>query len=735
MKTVIKYLKPFTAGLILSIAFLFAQTIADLALPTLMGNIISTGLQQGGLQSSSPEVLSADNMRLAEALMTPEEKQAANSIYQAASKDGASASGKPYAEAYPGIEGEFFVKEGESRESDLAFGNSFYTLMHYARTVAGNSQNAGADFPDIADYRVFSPALESMPEAEKGLLRQEALADIPEATVLQSAVAISRSIIAEAGVDTLGLQRSYILRIGLSMLAIAVLSGACTALLGYFSAKVSAGFGRNLRKALFEKIEGFSAKEFDHFSTASLITRCTNDVQSVQMLMGMGIRMLFSAPIMGIGGVVLAVRTSLSMSWIIALAVLVQLCLVTLITSVAFPKFSLVQKLTDRITLVARENLSGLMVVRAFNTQSSEKSRFAGANEDLLRTELFINRIMAFMMPVMTLVMNGLSLLIIWVGARQIAASRIQIGDMMAFTQYAMMILMSFMGISMMFQMLPRTMISVRRINEVLSTELTITDPPSPKPFSEGERGLVEFANVSFRYSDASNDALSEISFVAKPGETTAIIGSTGSGKSTVASLLLRFYDVTEGSVKVGGRDVRDVTQRDLREKIGYIPQKAVLLSGTIDSNLRYGMQEAEPDLIEWAAEIAQARGFITSKEEGYDQQISQGGANVSGGQKQRLSIARALVKKPDILIFDDSFSALDFKTDNALRAALKEQIGASTVILVAQRVSTIMHAEQIIVLDHGTIVGKGTHEELLKTCKEYYEIASSQFSEKELSA
>jgi ATP-binding cassette subfamily B protein len=516
------------------------------------------------------------------------------------------------------------------------------------------------------------------------------------------------------------------------MLLIALLSAACTVVVGLLAARVAAGLSRNLRKGLFTKVESFSNTEFDKFSTASLITRTTNDITQVQMLVIIMIRMVIYAPIMGAGGVIKALNKSSSMTWIIALAVVVLLGLILTVFVVAMPKFKIIQKLVDRLNLVTRENLTGMMVIRAFNTQSFEEKRFDIANRDLTDTNLFVNRVMVFMMPAMMLIMNGVTLLIVWVGAHQIAESAMQVGDMMAFMQYAMQILFSFLMLSMMFIMIPRASVSAQRIAEVLETEISIRDPKEPKHFDKVE-GIIEFKNVTFRYPEAEGDAISNVSFKALPNQTTAFIGSTGSGKTTLINLIPRFYDVTAGQVLIDGIDVKEVTQHDLRERIGYIPQKGSLFSGTIESNLKYANESATIDDLNKAAEIAQALEFINEKPEGITAEISQGGTNVSGGQKQRLSIARALVKKPKIYIFDDSFSALDFKTDAALRKALKSQTEESTVLIVAQRISTIMNAEQIIVLEDGNVVGMGTHKELMKNCETYQEIALSQLSKEEL--
>jgi ATP-binding cassette subfamily B protein len=551
--------------------------------------------------------------------------------------------------------------------------------------------------------------------------------------ITQMAVGAVKAEYTALGVDTGQLQTNYIIHTGVLMLLVSLLSITCTVVVGFLSAKTAAVSARDIRKDVFQKVESFSNTEFDKFSTASLITRSTNDVTQIQMVVIMVMRMVFYAPIIGVGGVIRALGKSSSMWWIIAVAVVTLLGLILVVFSIALPKFKIIQSLIDRLNLVTRENLSGMMVIRAFNRQGFEENRFDQANKDLTSNSLFINRIMVIMMPLMMLIMNGLSLLIIWVGAHQVAQSTMQVGDMMAFLQYTMQIVFAFLMLSMMFIILPRASVSGGRIADVLETEPTIKDPQDPRQFNEPFAGTIEFRKVCFRYPGALEDVLHDITFTSKPGQTTAFLGSTGSGKSTIVNLIPRFHDVTEGAIYVDGTDIRAVTQHDLRDKIGYIPQKGMLFSGTIESNLLYADENAGNNTLKEAADISQASEFIFSNPEGMAAEISQGGSNVSGGQKQRLSIARALVKKAPIYIFDDSFSALDFKTDAALRKSLKEKTGSSTVLIVTQRVSTIKNAEQIIVLDEGRIVGKGTHRELMENCEIYRDIALSQLSMEEL--
>ncbi|WP_106766362.1 ABC transporter ATP-binding protein [Paenibacillus faecalis] len=739
MVKLVKYLKPFTVSLIVAIALLFGQALADLNLPNYMSNIVNTGIQQGGIENAVPEAISEEGFTLMTSLMEEQDRAVVEKHYTLVH-----AGDEEYIDKYPLLESRnvYILEDSDSSTIDTLnpiFGRAASTFIQVSKQLAevSGDQAAPAQEMDMTkiDYDqlyAMIPMLQQLP-AEKLDEAITAANKMDPSMQIQTGTAFVKLMYGELGLDTGKIQSMYILKTGLFMLLIALGGAAATVGVGYLSAIIAAGVAKKLRRDVFGKIESFSHNEFDKFSTSSLITRTTNDITQIQMLIIMGIRILFYAPILGIGGVIMVLKENSSMTWIIGLAVLLLIILIGTVFYVAMPKFKLVQKLIDKLNLVSRENLSGLMVVRAFSTQDFEKKRFDHANQDLTKTYLFISRVMVFMMPAMMLIMNLITLLIVWVGANQIAASAMQVGDMMAFMQYAMQIIMSFLMISMMFIMVPRASVSAQRIVEVLSTKPSVEDPAQAKPFKSDKKGVVEFRNVSFHYQDAPENVLTDITFTAKPGETTAFIGSTGSGKSTLINLIPRFYDATSGEIFVSGVNVKEVTQHDLHEQIGYVPQKGVLMSGTIASNLRYGKKEASDEEVKLAAEIAQATDFILKDEDGFEKTISEGGANVSGGQKQRLSIARALVKKAPIYIFDDSFSALDYKTDTALRKALKKYTEDSTVLIVAQRVSTIRHAEQIIVLDEGKIVGIGTHEELLQNCPTYLEIASSQLSKEEL--
>ncbi|MCK8060942.1 MULTISPECIES: ABC transporter ATP-binding protein [unclassified Fusibacter] len=740
MFKLMKYLKPFTAMLLLAIALLYAQAQADLALPDFMSDIINVGIQQNGISDASPDVVTENDMERIVLFLTETESKEVLSAYELLYSG--STEYEKAVKKFKKIEDEaiYVIKDLDKDEREainrvMAKAVLGFTSITEAVSAGGDGEIAfgGQTLPAGTD--VFK-MLSSMPtESREEMISKSdnGMAGMDSSILIQAATRSVRSIYESYGRDVETLQRNYILAIGSVMLLITLVGAACAISVGFLAAKIAAGLGRNLRTTIFTKIEGFSNFEFDKFSTASLITRSTNDVMQIQTLMVLMVRMLFYAPIMGVGGVIKALGKSTSMSWIIAIAVIVLLGLIVTIFSIAMPKFKLVQKMVDRINLVMREGLSGMMVIRAFNTQDFEEKRFDGANKDLMGVNLFVNRVMVFMFPVMMFIMNGVTLLIVWVGADQIAASNMQVGDMMAFMQYALQIIMAFLMLSMMFIMVPRASVSAARISEVLDTEYTVLDPVEPDAMDASGKGTVTFENVNFRYPGAEADMLKNISFTAKPGETTAIIGSTGAGKSTLVNMIPRFYDVTGGKVTIDGKDIRRLSQADVRSIIGYVPQKASLFTGTIGSNLTYGDKNAAEETVTKAVEIAQATDFVESNAQKYDATISQGGANVSGGQKQRLSIARALVKKPKIFIFDDSFSALDFKTDRALRASLKKNTGESTLIIVAQRISTIKQAEQILVIDDGEIVGRGTHGQLMETCKTYQEIAYSQLSKEEL--
>ncbi|MCL2084771.1 MAG: ABC transporter ATP-binding protein/permease [Oscillospiraceae bacterium] len=707
------YMKPFAAMLLAAVVLLFAQAMCDLNLPNLLSDIVNVGIQQNGIERAAPGQISAGGMALITKFMTGEQKRLTYESYTAAHDGG-------------------YILNADTEALDSAFGSAAYALMNTLREMEDSRHGMSGQQAELDMSRMHQllPMLEMIPQSVvDGAIEQAARMD--GLMLNQVGIAFANGFLTEAGVDVRSMQTAYIIRVGLNMLLLALLGGAATITVSLISSRVAAGVARDLRADIFEKVESFSNAEFDRFSTASLITRSTNDVTQIQMLLMFGIRMVCYAPIMAVGGIIMAVGKSAAMSWIIAVAVLAILCVILIVFVVALPKFKLIQKLTDKLNLVSRENLTGMMVIRALGTREHEKRRFDGVNREVTDVNRFVNRVMVTMMPFMMLLMNGVCVLIVWVGAGRIDAAAMQVGDLMAYIQYAMQVIMSFLMIAMMFIFLPRAAVSADRIAEVLETEAGISDPGAPRGFDPKQRGRVEFKNVSFRYGGAEDDALHDITFTAAPGGTTAIIGPTGAGKSTLVNLIMRFYDVTGGELLVGGADVREVRQKDLRERIGYVPQKGVLMTGTVASNLRYGNRAASDAEIAAAAGTAQAEEFISEMPEGFESLISQGGANVSGGQKQRLSIARALVRQPDVLIFDDSFSALDFKTDAALRRALKGH--GSTVIIVAQRVNTIMNADQIIVLEHGRIVGMGTHKRLLKTCPQYYEIASTQLSGEEL--
>jgi len=733
-----RYLKPFIPLILLAIALLFVQANCDLALPDYMSRIVNNGIQQGGVENAVPQAIRQSEMNRLVLFMSAEEKAAVLRDYTLV--DSRSPDYDRYLADYPALAGEPVyilnrVDRTEIERLNPIMGKALLIVYGIEQAMADPTraaalaQMSGMDVTRIPPGTDVFAMLSGLPATQRAQMLaaiDERFATLGDRMITQMAAAAVGAEYTALGMDVGKLQNAYIIRTGVLMLLVSLLAVACTIAVGFLSARTAAGLARDLRRAVFTKVEGFSGAEFDRFSTASLITRSTNDVMQIQMVVIMMMRMIFYAPIIGVGGVIRAVQKGSGMWWIIAAAVAVLLALVLIVYRIAYPKFKSIQALIDRLNLVMRENLTGMMVVRAFNRQAFEEARFDRANRDLTGTLLFVNRVMVIMMPLMMLIMNGLSLLIIWVGAHQVAESHMQVGDMMAFMQYAMQIVFSFLMMSMMFIMLPRASVSGDRIAEVLETEPAIRDPEQPRQFPEPFRGEIEFRNVSFRYPGAEADVLHNVSFVAHPGQTTAFIGSTGSGKSTIIQLILRFYDVTEGAVLIDGVDVRDVTQHDLRARIGYVPQKSTLFSGTVESNLRYADEDAPDEVLREAAEIAQAE-FVLANPEGLAAEIAQGGANVSGGQKQRLAIARALVKRPPIYIFDDSFSSLDFRTDAALRRALKEKTAGSTVLIVTQRVSTIMNADQIIVLEEGRVVGRGTHSELMRECEPYREIALSQ--------
>lgn len=718
MKVVFQYLKPFAFILLLCVLLLFGQALSDLSLPNLMSDIVNIGLQKNGIDELVPEQISEQGMELICLFMKEEEREA-------------------FQNAYEKQDGVYILSSAQSlQKAQEAYGQSALTLLNLVKAYAaqGGQSPADGDLSTIDSEALYQllPFLRNAPQqmVEEAYL---AASQTDDSVKEQIGPAFTALLYQDAGVDLHQKQQNYIMLTGGKMLLVALAGVLAAVGVGFFSARIGAAISRDLRHDIFQKVESFSSGEFDKFSTASLITRTTNDVQQVQMLITMGIRILCYAPIMGIGGIIMAVGKSVSLSWIIALAVIVLIGLIMVIFSIAMPKFKSLQKLIDRLNLVSRENLSGLMVIRAFGNEKYEESRFEQANRDLRDTTRFVQRTMSFTMPAMSLIMNLVTLVIIWVGGHAIAASTMQIGDMMAFMQYGMQIIMSFLMIAVMFIMVPRAAVSANRVAEVLDTQPGIRDPEK-KTQAKISGGTVEFKNVSFRYHNAESDVLSDLNFTAKAGETTAFIGSTGSGKSTLLNLIPRFYDVTAGSVTIGGVDVRELPQKQLRSLIGYVPQKSVLFSGDIASNLRYGKEDASDEELWDVIQTAQAEEFVRASDGQLSTPIAQGGGNVSGGQKQRLAIARALARKPLVYLFDDSFSALDFKTDAALRGALREKLDKNAaVLIVAQRVSTIMGAEQIIVLDHGRIVGRGTHEQLLKDCPEYLEIAQSQLSKEEL--
>lgn len=743
-----KYLKKSVAPLLAIVLLLVIQAVCDLSLPDYTSKIVNVGIQQGGVENAVPNIIRKSELDKLMIFMDEDGKKEVIDNYILLDKSSLSAEDyKKYKKDYPQLENESLYKlNTKNKETIDKLNNIFGKPMILVSGFDSDSEQAIKlkdqllkNLPPQAntgsDVDVFN-ILSLMPSEQIDYMKDkldEQFKDFPDSMVTQSAVSYVKAEYENIGINTEKNQNIYILISGAKMLGIALISMMTTVAVGFLGARVAANLGKNLRSGVFRKVMNFSNEELTKFSTASLITRSTNDIQQIQMLMVMMLRTVIYAPILGIGGVIKVMSTNTSMAWIIGVAVAAISCVVLFLFAVVMPKFKLLQKLVDRLNLVTREILTGIPVIRAFSTVSHEEERFDNANKDLIKTNLFVNRIMSCMMPMMMLIMNLITVLIVYKGAYSIDSGAMQVGDMMAFMQYTMQIIMSFLMISMVSIMLPRASVSASRIDEVLTADLSIKDPEESQDFDTNKKGLIEFKNVSFRYPYAEEDTISNVSFTAKPGQTTAFIGSTGSGKSTLVNLIPRLFDVSEGQILLDGVDIRNVSQHKLREKIGYVPQKGILFSGTIESNIKYGKNNASEEEMIKAARIAQATEFINSKPDGYSTEISQGGTNVSGGQKQRLSIARAIAKNPDVYIFDDSFSALDYKTDTTLRRALKSEISDSTVIIVAQRISTILHAEQIIVLDEGKVVGIGTHQELLKNCEVYNQIALSQLSKEEL--
>lgn len=709
MRKILKFLKPHAASVVAIIAVLVLQAYCDLSLPAYTSDIVNVGIQQGGIDEHIPDKIAKEDMENLFLFMPKEDVETVKKAYKT-DKDTYDK------EAY-------ILKETDNTEKLEKILNK---PMLMVAEMEADTSGKGMSIDQI----------KMLPEEQRmAMLGQmkEQLKEMPEEMLEQASTIYIKAAYEKLRVDMDKIQTTYILATGGKMLALAFLGMLVSVMVGLLASRVAATTGRDLRSGIFKKVVGFSSAEFDKFSTASLITRSTNDIQQIQLVIVMLLRMVLYAPIIGIGGVVKVLNTNVSMSWIIALAVIMISLLVFTLFIVAMPKFKMLQNLVDKLNLVTREILTGLPVIRAFSTEKHEEERFDKANRDLTRTNLFVNRAMTLMMPTMMLIMNGVSVLIVWVGANGINDGQMQVGDMMAFIQYTMQIIMAFLMICMISIMLPRASVSASRVDEILTSEALIRDVKNPKKIEEKENGSVEFDHVSFHYPNAEEDVLHDISFVAEAGKTTAFIGSTGSGKSTLVNLIPRFYDVTDGAIRINGVDIREVSQHDLREKLGYVSQKGVLFSGTIASNIMYGNTEGTEEEMREAARIAQAEEFISAKPKEFESSIAQGGSNVSGGQKQRLSIARAVAKNPDIYIFDDSFSALDYKTDVTLRKALQEHTSNSVVLIVAQRISTILHAEQIIVLDEGKVAGKGTHKELLQNCEVYRQIAMSQLSEEEL--
>ena len=739
MKNLFKYAALYWKAMIAIVLILVVQAYCDLSLPAYTSDIVNVGIQQGGIEDEVPRQIATEEMEKLLLFVSEDDQQ---TVLDAYTEDNTSYKKEAYVLKDSVAEEEDTMEDLKEilqipmmMTSGIESGSDTTKQMEdklKEQMSQGMPQSVSLDDMSMFELLKMLPAEQRTTMVEK---IEEQMSEMPDTILDQAAVSFCKSAYKDLGMDMDQTQIHYLLKTGGQMAALALLGMAASIMVAFLASRVGASAGRDLRSGVFHKVVGFSNNEFNHFSTASLITRSTNDIQQIQMLIVMLLRMVLYAPILAIGGVLQVMKTNVSMSWIIGLAVIIIAFVVLLLFLVVMPKFKVLQNLVDKLNLVTREILTGLPVIRAFSTEKHEEERFDDANRTLTKTNLFVNRAMTFMMPVMMLVMNGVSVLIVWTGAHGISDGQMQVGDMMAFIQYTMQIIMGFLMLCMISIMLPRAAVAADRVEEVLKSETMIHDPKQEKHFPEEGKGVLTFDHVSFRYPGADEDVLEDITFTAKPGETTAIIGSTGSGKSTLVNLIPRFYDVTSGDITLDGVDIREVKQHELREKLGYVPQKGVLFSGDIASNIMFGNSHGSDDEMIEAAEIAQATEFIDTKPEKYKSPISQGGSNVSGGQKQRLSIARAIAKHPQVFIFDDSFSALDYKTDVTLRRALAEKTSGSTVLIVAQRISTILHAEQIIVLDEGKVAGKGTHAELLKNCPVYREIAESQLSKKELEA
>ena len=735
MGKLFKYLKTYWKMAFVILLVLLVQVYCDLSLPSYTSDIVNVGIQQAGVDDKIPEAISEEEMEKVLLFVQADDRQTVLDAYE---KDENTYNQTAYVLKKN-------IQDNEEKTEELEEILSVPMMMtagfeQGSDTTAKIEEQLRANIPAEMlpkDATVFD-ILKMLPQEQLSQMTdkmKDQMDDMPDTIIEQAGISYIKTAYEDLGMDMNQIQFHYLFVTGGKMLALALLGMLASVLVGLLASRVGASTGRDLRGKVFRKVVGFSNNEFDQFSTASLITRSTNDIQQIQMLIVMLLRIVLYAPLIAIGGIYKVFQTNVSMSWIIALAAILIVLVVSVLFIVAMPKFKIMQQLVDKLNLVTREILTGLSVIRAFSTEKHEEERFDKANRDLTKTNLFVNRAMTFMMPVMMVVMNAISVLIVWTGAHGINDGQMQVGDMMAFIQYTMQIIMGFLMLCMISVMLPRAAVAAERVDEVLTSKTIIKDPEQPKHLPKTTEGVLKFNHVSFKYPGADEDVLEDIDFTAHPGQTTAIIGSTGSGKSTLVNLIPRFYDVTEGSITLDGIDIREMTQQELRSKLGYVPQKGVLFSGTIGSNIMFGNPDGNEQDMEEAAQIAQATEFIDTKSKKYDSTISQGGGNVSGGQKQRLSIARAIAKHPKLFVFDDSFSALDYKTDVALRKALKEKTSDSTVLIVAQRISTILHAEQIIVLDDGKIAGVGTHQELLKNCEVYQQIAASQLSEAELKA